>query len=385
MFKKDIKMHIPHSHLYSWNIHHTRVFVRIDGNVPLDEHGKIISDFRLQKTWPTIAYIINNGGTPIVATHLGRPKNNESTLSTKLLMEWFTNKGCTVVFLPDIQDLSNYPLSSNDQPILYLLENLRFFPGEQTDDLEFARQLAGMADYYVNDAFGVIHRSDTSTTLLPLEFSPEKRTIGFLMEKELSFWSEIKAKPRHPFVMIIGGNKGKEKLELVSKLTSVLDTLIVCPALSDLFTDDTKNPDPAILSMVNTVKNRFSTKGIRLVVPDDYQVNRSGDHVSIGSQTLEKIHSIAASAGTVFFNGMIGFFDDPETMDTLKSIFLALTESSAISIVAGGDSVAAVTLFGLESQFDHLSTGGGAVLAALSDTTPPGLLPFLPHTLVNRT
>lgn len=389
-YKKD-EMIIPCVTLTSWNLHKKRVFVRMDYNVALDSHGSIISDFRLKSSWPTLEYIIKHGGTPVIATHIGRPKNHDSSLSTKHLIPWFEHKKCSVHFLTNFND-NTLAISTPEKPVIYLLENLRFFSGEESVDPLFAQQLARLADYYVNDAFGTVHRSDCSITVLAKQFPFEKRSIGFLMKQELEFCHMLRTNPGHPFVMILGGGKGNEKLNLAQSLLSTIDTLIVYPAVCFAFLKIKNKEIGESLCSAKTVESAqliiqaCKQQQVNLVFPDDYYVQEgniftyinnippTAKGVSVGKKTIKQLQSIIHNAQTIFFNGMIGFFDQPNTLDGLKHIFETIAQSRGKKIIAGGDSVAALDMWHMTHHFDYLSTGGGALIACLANTTPPGLL-----------
>lgn len=219
------------SHLSRWKITNQRVFLRTDLNVP-NVNGKITHDFRLLSILPTLDYLLSHNNTVILATHIGKPEKYDPLLSTQILIPWLEEKGYKVEFAPD-------PLSATLQPTIagkvILLENLRFFAGEKAADPLFAKQLKQTADYYVNDAFGALHRHDCSISLLPYEFSESKRTIGFLVEKEIKVLTNLLEAPKHPYLAIIGGGKIHDKIPLIQTLLSSADTVAICPALSFTF------------------------------------------------------------------------------------------------------------------------------------------------------
>ncbi len=220
-----------HSHLPQWHITNKRVFLRADLNVPLQENS-IANDFRLQSILPTLNYLLKNNNMIILATHIANPKNQEKNFSTELLIPWFKKHNYTIIFA--VNPLAAQQASFVPQQII-LLENLRFFPGEKQCDPIFAKQLAQTADYYVNDAFGASHRNDCSIAVLPYEFTEKKRTIGFLIEKELKALDALKYNATKPFVAVIGGGKIEDKIPLIEGLLSIADTILICPALSFSF------------------------------------------------------------------------------------------------------------------------------------------------------
>ncbi|HLC07248.1 MAG TPA: phosphoglycerate kinase [Candidatus Babeliales bacterium] len=381
--------------LASWNIANKRVFVRADLNVPLSD-GTIMNDFRLQSILPTIDFILNHQGSIVLATHIGRPKNKEAELSTKILLPWFKEHGYTIHFVEDFTKIAGTPVVSKE---ILLLENLRFFPGEKNGDPFFAKQLASTAHYYVNDAFGVVHNDDCSVTLLPYEFPENRRSIGFLMEKELRALSTLKDNPQRPFVAIVGGGKIKDKIPLIHSLLQKVDSILVCPALCFTFLKAQSKPvgkslvDDNMLETCKKIILQAENLNVECIFPVDYQVaydsidgplsiipaaefpdNAVG--ISVGPKTVAQFSAIINQAKTVFLNCAMGFADRPETRESTKSIINAMAQSSAQTVIAGGDSVDSALSTGNHSAIDHLSVGGGAALAYLSDTLLPGLAAF---------
>lgn len=384
-----------HQKLSSWNLAHKRIFLRADLNVPLS-NGKIANDFRLQSILPTIDFILKNQGSIVLATHIGRPKNKEAELSTKTLLPWFKEHGYTIHFVEDFTKILNNPIVAQE---ILLIENLRFFPGEKNGDPFFAKQLASSAHYYVNDAFGVVHNNDTSVTLLPYEFPENRRSIGFLMEKELRALDMLKDNPQRPFVAILGGGKIKDKIPLILSLLQNIDFLLVCPALCFSFLKALSKPigkslvDDKMLEICKKIMSEAEHSNVKYIFPVDYQVahdsidgplsivsatefpeNAIG--ISIGPKTVEQFSDIINQAKTIFLNCAMGFIDRPETRESTKSIINAMAQSSAKTVIAGGDSVDSALSTENHSLIDHLSIGGGAALAYLSNTLLPGLAAF---------
>lgn len=384
-----------HSQIKTWNINNQRIFVRADLNVPLKD-GTILNDFRLNNILPTLNYIIENNGNIVLATHIGRPEHQEQILSTQILIPWFTQRGYEIIFVPDITTIAQHTIIPKQ---IILLENLRFFPEEKNGDPFFAKQLARSAHYYVNDAFGVIHRNDCSVSLLPYEFPQNKRSIGFLMEKELRMLSSLKDSPQHPFLVILGGNKIEDKIPLIFGLLKTVDIIMLCPALCFSFLKAIG--EPVGKSLVNNDMNtpcknimtEINRSNIQLLFPVDYQIATdtfdgplsivSADDfppnaigISIGPKTIELFITAINQAKTIFFNCAMGFEDKEQTRQSTYSIITALTHSRATTIIAGGDSLDAAFKSGSASSITHLSSGGGAALAYLSGTLLPGLVPF---------
>lgn len=394
--KQRFNMIIPELRLKSWDIREKRIFVRTDYNISFNSDGSIISDFRLRSSWPTLEYIIQQGGTPVVATHIGRPKGHDTSLSTRHLIPWFEEKKCTVIYLETIVNQITFPISTPEKPVIYLLENLRFFPGEESQDVQFSQQLAQLADFYVNDAFGAVHRSSSSITLVAKQFSFKNRSIGFLMKQELEFCNMLRTNPGYPFVMILGGGKGAEKIALAQSLLPIISTLIIYPAVCFSILKAQNKEIGQSLYDIKTIESaqlmlaECEKRSIEVVLPDDYCVEINGTlsyaknisglskGISVGKETIKRLYGIVQKAETVFFNGMIGFLNQPQTLHGLKAIFETIAQSPGKKIISGGDSVTALDSWNMCNQFDYLSTGGGALLACLVNATPPGLLPLLP-------
>jgi len=378
-----------------WNVKNKRIFIRADLNVPM-VNGKITNDFRLTSILPTINFILNQQASIVLATHLGQPINNEPELSTKILIPWFCQQGYSIEFIKDFKTIAHSKIIPKH---ILLIENLRFFPGEKAGDPFFAKQLASTADYYINDAFGVIHRNDCSVTLLPYEFPENRRSIGFLMEKELHELSILKENPPRPFIAILGGKKIKDKISLIESLLHKIDTLAICPALCFSFLKSLKEPigqsliDDSILQVCKKIILKAEALGVKCLFPIDYQVSYNtvkepfsiisasqfpptAIGISIGPKTVTLLTTEINNAKTIFLNCAMGFADKPITQESTKDIINAMALSSAKTIIAGGDSVDIALNTPTHHRITHLSTGGGAALAYLSSAVLPGLTPF---------
>ena len=388
--KGEIRMY---SKLPSWNIKNKRIFLRADLNVPL-VNKKIANDFRLRSLLPTIDYILEHGGTIILATHIGRPQKYDPNLSTTILLPWFKKHGYNIVFEKNLDNA--YQKSKTVDKQIILLENMRFFPAEKKNDSAFAQQLAQLGDFYVNDAFGTLHRADTSVTLAAQEFAPEKRTIGLLIEKELKMLNNLLHNPKKPFVLILGGGKVADKIPIIQNLLDKVDTILLCPAIVFTFLKAIGRPvgnslvDNHILETCKTILKHVEQQNVSVMFPADFQVAQGNIDgplaivsanaittkdigISIGPQTMQTWEPIIKQAGTVFFNGSIGFSSKPATLNGMKAILHSMTQSGGTTIIAGGDSVAVTHNLGFFNQIDYLSTGGGATLAYLSGQELPGL------------
>lgn len=385
-----------YSKLPKWHLQDKRIFVRADLNVPI-QNNTILSDFRLQAFLPTLNYILEHEGSVVLATHIGRPQKFDPNFSTKILLPWFKERGYNIILIEDFNSIA--PKEVVPKQII-LLENLRFYSGEKNGDPFFAKQLAQTAKYYVNDGFGVIHRNDTSVSLLPYEFQENKRSIGFLIEKELLALNNLMKNPSHPFVAILGGKKVTDKIPLIKNLLPIIDTLLLCPAIvfsflkSQGITVGNSLVDNKVLEICKEILRKAEEHNVNIIFPTDYQIahktiegplsiidaqknfTEDGVGISIGPKTIEKFTKEIHHAKTIFFNGAMGFAHRPKTQIGTFSVLKAMAESSGNTVVAGGDTSAAAIKRNFASSIDHLSTGGGATLAYLSGKLLPGLIPF---------
>lgn len=371
-----LKSPLPH-----WNLQNKHVFVRADINVPLHD-GAILDDARLQALRPTLDYILAHGGRITLGTHIGRPHGFEQKLSTNPLQAWLNHHGY-------------------DHRVT-LLENLRFSLEEKAGNLLFAQELAQNIDYYIDDAFASLHDTDTSLTIMPKLFDAQHKGIGFLVERELGMLNTIKYNAQQPYVWILGGGKAASKLPLLETLLRSAHTLVtdimLCPALSWPFwhlAQEKKRhvvtPEQEILvHLAKTIIDLAQQKQVTLHLPQDYLVGTDGWNgkfmvkraeavteddmmIAIGPETVKLWTPIISQAKTIFFNGPMGDLEKAETIESLKAVLHVITQSNAVSIVGGGNSHAALQLFGLADKVTFCSTGGGATLAYLSGQRLPAL------------
>lgn len=378
-----------------WDMHNKRIILRADLNVPIQD-GKVLNDFRLQALKPTLQYLLEHKAQIIILTHIGRPTHKDEALSTRNLVPWFINTyGPIIEFAQDI----NNALKSN-APIT-ILENLRFWQAEQDQSVSFARELAQLGDYYVNDAFGALHRTDTSITLLAEQFELSHRSIGFLIKKELQELTPLRNNPSHPFLAILGGAKIHEKIRFVKKLIGKADAIMLVPAL--VFTFEKAQGyqvgksliDADSLQIAHDILKNAQTKNYPLIFPVDYQIATDtmqgplslvaahafpahGIGISIGPQTIDLFAQQIAQAHTIFFNGVFGFLEKKETLQGAQKLMEMIAHSSARSIIAGGDTTAVAQSLGLIDAFSFVSTGGGATVAYIAGEELPGLNLLLP-------
>jgi 3-phosphoglycerate kinase len=374
----------------TWDINKKRIILRADLNVPLTG-GTIHNDFRLQNIRPTLDYLRNHQGIVIILTHLGRPKGYEPALSTRHLIPWFEKHKYLVVFA------RNFDEARTQDATIILFENLRFFPGEQTGDIIFAQELQTLGDFYVNDAFAAMHRTDTSITVLPSLFNPSHRSIGFLVEKELAILNQLMHNPKKPLCVIIGGGKVHDKIPLIEHLMDKATTILLCPGICFTFLKTMGKPvgkslvDEQSLRLCEQIIKSAQEKNIELVFPLDYQVAKdtkegqlsivAADHIpsdsigiSIGPRTIDFFSKKMDLSQTIFFNGAIGFFERSETLTGMCTLLKKMSMSTGTTIIAGGDSSAAAFYCNVANNISYISTGGGATLAYISGQQLPGLV-----------
>lgn len=377
------------------------VLIRVDLNVPMDKHGNITDDKRIIESLPTIDEIIDKGGIPILMSHLGRPKgkvNPEFSLEpvARHLKDHF---GYKVIFVNDcIGQSAKDAVNNAVMGEVVVLENLRFYPEEEANDMNFAKQLAELGDCYINDAFGSAHRAHASTHAVATLF--EDRYAGSLMLKELDYLGTALKNPAKPFVAVMGGSKISGKIDVINSLFDKCDHILIGGAMIFTFYKamgleigksllEADKVDLA-LSLINKAKEQ----GVNLVLPVDVvvadkfandantkvvDINNIGTDdigMDIGPKTAELYNSIIASSKTVVWNGPMGVFEMSNFEKGTRSVaesLAALTKNGGITVVGGGDSAAAIAHFGLEKKVTHVSTGGGASLEFLEGKELPGV------------
>jgi len=395
-----LKPEIITSSLATLPLRGKRVLVRADLNVPL-LGTTIASAYKLQRLQPTLTLIAQRGGTIILATHIGRPTKYDAQLSTQLLLPWFAQHNYPVHFATTLRDACNYTPLDNRECIL--LENTRFFTGEKPAQLTFAQELAQLGDYFVQDAFGTLHDHDASIALTPLLFAPNQRTIGLLVEQELNALRPYRDGPNHALLLIVGGKKVASKVAYIHAMLDKIQTLVLLPPLVFTFLQACNRPvgrsyvDPSALATCKAILQGAAARNITVYIPHDYMVthgtleaplnqdpvtqladNQIG--IACGPQSIAQITQLCNGAHSgIVVNGLMGFIDRPDTLTSMRTLLHAVAACPAYSIIGGGDTVALIEQSAMLNAFDYISTGGGALLAYLSSTSLPGLVPFLEH------
>ena len=399
-----------------------KVIVRVDFNVPLDENGKVTDDTRIRGALPTLKKVLNDGGSVIMMSHMGKPKGkvNPKLSLSQIVSNVSERLGVEVKFAPDCANASAEAESLKPGEAL-LLENLRFYPEEEgkpvgidkadpqydeakkamkASQKEFAKKLASYADIYINDAFGTAHRKHASTAVIADFFDDESKMLGYLMEKEVNAIDNVLKNAQHPFTAIIGGSKVSSKLGVIKNLLDKVDNLIIGggmgftffkaqgSSIGDSLHEDDLMPEAlnvlrtavekgvnVYLSVATVAGNRFSNDADQQIfethrIPDGWEgMDASPASLAIGKEVI-------LASKTILWNGPVGVFEFENfakgTGEIAKYVAQA-TQNGAYSLVGGGDSVAAVNKFGLADKVSYVSTGGGAMLEAIEGKILPGV------------
>jgi len=382
-----------------------RVFVRVDLNVPLKD-GVIADDTRVRATVPTLAELLGRGASLVVASHLGRPKGqvDEAARMRPVAEALAEVLGRVVEYVPT-DGVLNAEVEQSCEALafepgrLVLLENLRFDPGEEGDDREFALRLASLADVYVDDAFGAVHRAHASVSAMPRVMLEQGRSAvaGRLLEREVAALSRLLDEPDRPYVAVLGGAKVSDKLATIGSLVERVDALLIGGAMAFTFIAADGGQvgaslvEPDRFEGVRAARARADELGVMIQLPEDVvaapeiaaeaphhtvpsgEVPRGEKGLDIGPRAVEEFTRTIAEARTILWNGPMGVFElEPFSAGT-RGVATAIAGARAFTVAGGGDSLAAVTKYALGDGFDHLSTGGGASLEFLEGRSLPGI------------
>ncbi len=371
------------------------VFLRVDFNVPLDK-GKITEPHRIESAVPTIRLILDKSKKVIIASHLGRPGGRKDPKFSLAPVREYLEKSLsqTVVLAPDCVGSETEELARDPNSRIVLLENLRFHPEEEKNDAIFSRALASLADVYVNDAFGAAHRAHASTAGMAAFF--EIKAAGLLLQRELDYLSRVLTGPEKPFIAILGGAKVSDKIGVIKNLLPKLDALLVGGGMAYTFLKANGiNIGRSLIeqdkiSVAKELMTDAVKHGVKVLLPTDHltgdenKENSSTSDVNIpegrigldiGPRTTDRFIEEIGRSKTVLWNGPVGLFEVEPFDQGSKALAQALAahRSDIVSIVAGGDTVAAVTAAGVADHITHLSTGGGATLEFLEGRELPGI------------
>ena len=399
-----------------------KAIVRVDFNVPLDENGKITDDTRIRGAMPTLKKILDEGGSLIIMSHMGKPKGKVNPkLSLSQIVDAVSEKlGVPVQFAPDCAKAGEQAAALKPGEAL-LLENLRYYPEEEgkpvgTDkedpaygdakkamkasQKEFAKTLASYADCYVNDAFGTAHRAHASTAVIADYFDKDNKMLGLLMEKEVQAVNNVLSDIKHPFVAIMGGSKVSSKIGIIENLLGKVDKLILCGGMTYTFMKahggeignsivELDKLDVAlgvekmaaekgvelVLGTDSVVADKFSNDAKQQICPSN-EIPEGWEGLDVGPETRKKFAEAIKGAKTILWNGPAGVFEFDNFTAGSRAVGEAVAEATAegaFSLVGGGDSIACVHKFGLEDKVSYISTGGGALLEAIEGKILPGI------------
>lgn len=374
-----------------------RVLVRCDFNVPQDGSGKITDDTRIRAALPTIRYLVESGAAVILCSHLGRPKGKTDPKYTLAPVAQRLSEllQMPVELAPDVCGDGAKAMAGALRPgHVMLLENVRFRPEEEKNDPAFAKELASLAQVFVNDAFGTAHRAHASTAGVA-DYLPA--VCGFLIQKEIDLMGGALTEPKRPFVAVLGGAKVADKLKLIGNLLGKCDSVLVCGGMAFTFLKAQGGSiggslcDDEKLELCKELLKKAKETGTRLMLPVDTvaadafaadahtQIVSAGaipdgwSGLDIGPETVKNYTEVVSKAGTVVWNGPAGVFEMPAFAKGTEGIAKAVAESGAVSIIGGGDSAAAIEQLGYAERVTHISTGGGASLEFLEGRELPGI------------
>lgn len=387
--------------LNDFDFNNKKALVRVDFNVPLDENFKVTDTTRIEAAKPTIDKILDDGGSVILMSHLGRPKGKDDKYSLKHIVDKVSEVlGHPVVFADDCVGSSAKKAASHlKKGEILLLENLRFHKEEEEGDQNFAKQLSELGDIYVNDAFGTAHRSHASTTIIA-QFFPSKKCFGKLLAQEIDSLNKVLKNSEKPVTAILGGSKISSKITVIDNILDKIDHLIIGGGMTFTFIKAQGGKignsifEEDKLALALEILERAKEKGVMIhlpvdaVIADEFkndahtklvdadEIPDGWQGLDIGPRSVEIFGRVIRASKTILWNGPMGVFEmerySKGTIQIGKDIAKA-TQNGAFSLVGGGDSVAAVKQFGLEHDMSYVSTGGGAMLEMLEGKSLPGI------------
>lgn len=391
--------------IQDFDFQNKKALIRVDFNVPLDENFRVTDATRIEAAKPTIDKILADGGSVILMSHLGRPKGKEDQYSMRHLIktasEILENE---VLFSSDCIGEVAQTAASNLQPgQILMLENLRFYKEEEAGDVAFAKELATLGDVYVNDAFGTAHRAHASTTIIA-QFFPEQKCFGALLAKEIESLNRVLKTSEKPVTAVLGGSKVSTKITVIENILDKVDHMIIgggmtftfIKALGGKIGDSICEDDKQDLAL--EILRLAKEKGVQIHIPVDVvaandfsneadtqvvdvrEIPDGWQGLDAGPKSLALFKKVILESKTILWNGPLGVFEMPTFANgtiSLGNFIAESTENGAFSLVGGGDSVAAVKQFGLESKMSYVSTGGGAMLEMLEGRTLPGVAAIL--------
>ncbi len=380
-----------------------KALIRVDFNVPLNDHFEITDTTRINATIPTIKKVLKNSGAVILMSHLGRPKNGpEDKFSLKHLCKYLSEKlNLEVKFANDCIGAEATQKAENLKPgEVLLLENLRFYKEETAGDASFAEKLASLGNVYINDAFGTAHRAHASTAIIA-DYFPKNKMFGIIMNDEINYLNKVMLDPKKPFTAILGGAKVSGKIEVIRNLLNKVDNLIIGGGMmftfikalggnignsmveEDLFTlavetiQIAKEENVSLFLPIDAViANEFSNEATKSI-SSSYDIPDGWMGLDIGPETTKKYRSIIEKSSTILWNGPMGVFEMQKFENGTKEMAMAIsrtTKKGAFSLIGGGDSVAAINKYGLKDKVSYISTGGGAMLEYIEGKVLPGII-----------
>jgi phosphoglycerate kinase len=379
-----------------------KVLIRVDFNVPMNEQFEITDDTRMRAALPTIKRVIEKGGSPIIMSHLGRPKGPEGKSSLKHIVPHLSELlgGKEVKIAPDCIGEATKEMADALQPgEVLVLENLRFHGEEKKGDVEFAKKISELGDCWVNDAFGTAHRAHASTAVIS-QFFPNDKMFGFLVSGEVESLDNLMKSPKRPFTAIMGGSKVSSKITIIENMLNMVDHLIIGGGMTYTFVKAQGGKvgnsicEDDYLDLARKILKKAEDKGVKMhfavdvlqaddfaetantkVVPSN-AIEDGWEGLDVGPATMEKFQKVIEESKTILWNGPVGVFEIEKFAEGTKAIGRAVvkaTENGAFSLVGGGDSVAAVNQFGFADGVSYISTAGGALLEYLEGKELPGI------------